>query len=539
MAGAVSAGAYTAGVMDYLIEALDAWEVARGQEGIPRHRVVIPAMGGASAGGMTGLMTASVLNRTFEPIRRAPTPLLQEVSENTFYHSWVDLTAREMMPALLDTSDIKKEKILSLLNANFVEQIATRVMQASRQAWLQRAYIPGGLKVFVTLSNLRGYWFDIFFRAHAPQPQSYYSVRHHDYACFSLNGTDSAQEGWMPLNFQTGESIDIVRDAAMATGAFPVGLSARLLTREARYINNNPWLRETLRANPLPEGNFTTLNIDGGMINNEPFEKVRDILNEVTGQSSPEDYNHYDRFKSTVLMIDPFPSTEPEYNEKPWLGDVALSTLGALINQARIKPETLINALQSNCAGQYLIAPTRKVPGPNGLVAQTGSKAIACGAFSGFAGFVNKEFRIHDFFLGRANCEKFLRDHFTVPESSRNAVTEGYAHLSTQQRQRFYSITDAAPGLPIIPVLTPRASKYLPVFSSGSDWPSLSAKSLVRLEAPLKRRVEALMMNLADYNTFTYLALLAGSRIVLRRKIAQSVLGALTDSLREHALIAG
>jgi hypothetical protein len=32
MAGAVSAGAYTAGVMDFLIEALDTWEQKRGEK---------------------------------------------------------------------------------------------------------------------------------------------------------------------------------------------------------------------------------------------------------------------------------------------------------------------------------------------------------------------------------------------------------------------------------------------------------------------------------------------------------------------------
>ncbi|MDP4828241.1 MAG: hypothetical protein NWR73_11165, partial [Flavobacteriales bacterium] len=62
MAGAVSAGCYSAGVLDYLFEILDLWE--KGRKGlipeleeftslIPQHNVVIDAIGGASAGGMT------------------------------------------------------------------------------------------------------------------------------------------------------------------------------------------------------------------------------------------------------------------------------------------------------------------------------------------------------------------------------------------------------------------------------------------------------------------------------------------------------
>jgi predicted acylesterase/phospholipase RssA len=61
LAGAVSAGAYTAGVMDYLIEALEAWEKRRGEEDVPTHRVVIPVIGGSSAGGMTAIIAARAL----------------------------------------------------------------------------------------------------------------------------------------------------------------------------------------------------------------------------------------------------------------------------------------------------------------------------------------------------------------------------------------------------------------------------------------------------------------------------------------------
>src|ERR1700730_5871133 len=46
MSGAISAGAYTAGVFDFLIQALDEWEKARNGPGIPNHRVGIKAMSG-------------------------------------------------------------------------------------------------------------------------------------------------------------------------------------------------------------------------------------------------------------------------------------------------------------------------------------------------------------------------------------------------------------------------------------------------------------------------------------------------------------
>ena len=50
MAGSVSAGAYTAGVMDYLFEALNNWYAKKdkGDPGIPDHDVLIDVFGGSS-----------------------------------------------------------------------------------------------------------------------------------------------------------------------------------------------------------------------------------------------------------------------------------------------------------------------------------------------------------------------------------------------------------------------------------------------------------------------------------------------------------
>ena len=103
MAGAVSAGAYTAGVMDYLMKALREWEERKGQPNVPTHKVVIPIMGGASAGGMTSLLTASTINNEIKPVPLPnKTNLLDEHPENKLYHSWVDLIDKDMFLKMLD-----------------------------------------------------------------------------------------------------------------------------------------------------------------------------------------------------------------------------------------------------------------------------------------------------------------------------------------------------------------------------------------------------------------------------------------------------
>ena len=62
MAGAVSGGAYSAGVFDFLIEALNEWEKAKGRgENVPSHDVFISAVSGTSAGGITAALGLAAL----------------------------------------------------------------------------------------------------------------------------------------------------------------------------------------------------------------------------------------------------------------------------------------------------------------------------------------------------------------------------------------------------------------------------------------------------------------------------------------------
>jgi predicted acylesterase/phospholipase RssA len=71
LAGAVSAGAYTAGVVDYLFEASDKWQKRKNENlpDTPSHNVVIDVIGGASAGGMTAIISAAALHNEIKPVK--------------------------------------------------------------------------------------------------------------------------------------------------------------------------------------------------------------------------------------------------------------------------------------------------------------------------------------------------------------------------------------------------------------------------------------------------------------------------------------
>lgn len=536
MAGAVSAGAYTAGVMDYLIEALDDWHRRKdaGEDNVPSHNLEIPVIGGASAGGMTGIITAAAIWDPIIPVRKLEGNIMSQVSGNKLYHSWVDLVSDNMLNIMLDNGDIRSKGLISALNSDFIERIANRAVKVTGDKPVKREYFSDGLRIFVTVSNLNGMSFSVTFRSNTPKPNNYVITSHNDYICFRLcnSENDYRKDGWIPLNFSSNLNTDLAKQAAMATGAFPVGLQARKIKRDSRYLNDLDWFSHITRqaGNPFG-GDIETINVDGGMINNEPFENVRKVLMETSGQTNPEDFQNYDRFNSTVLMIDPFPSSNSVFNGTTGLTSVVGHTLGAMINQSRVKPSVLVDSMDSNKAGQFLISPARY--SKDKLI--EGPKAIACGSLDGFGGFISKEFRIHDFFLGRANCEKFLRDHFTVPAGTNNPIfKDGYSAIT--DKTPFTSVKDG--GLQIIPIFTPRTSGiYMPVFKNGKPWPTVNEDYLNSYRKMIKNRVEEVVMNFTDYSTFAKGMLWLTSKVIINNKVADSVLKTLKKSLTDHDLL--
>ena len=553
MAGAVSAGAYTAGVMDYLIEALQEWQRRKdaGLPDTPSHKVSIPVMAGASAGGMTTLITAAALSNTMVSVSKPTSDLLAERPENKLYHSWVDLTNVDMFPLMLNTDDINNNEIISLLNSSFIDDIANRALKAepTNQKPLPPFFDPE-LKLFTTLTNLKGFNYDFSFNSSDASTGKYYMSIHNDYACFKMDETngktdttkdkeEEMDEGWIPLDFKKNVNCDIARDAAMATGAFPVGLKSRTLKRKSCNVNQIPFCNQILKSFPVEDGACETLNVDGGLINNEPFERVREVLNSKTGQQNENEYHDFNKFKGTILMIDPFPSEPPgPFKPSQKLFNVMGLTFSAMMNQMRAKPITLSNAMQEDKAGLYLIAPTRRRPTLDGKEVEiAGDKAIACGALDGFAGFMNKEFRVHDYFLGRFNCEMFLRNFFTVPESAidQNPIfRDGYKNVNKELFKAddgFYQI---------IPIFAKKPEGHyfpIPVFSSGTNWPVIKEDKIDAFEPYVKKRVQALIMNAVKVKGVNKFLIWAGAKIVLNRMLTNNAMGAIKASLTKHQLL--
>ena len=489
MAGAVSAGAYTAGAMDYLIEALQTWEEKRNKEGVPSHRVVVKVIGGASAGGMTGIITASAINNPIPPISRLNhANIFEEQPQNKLYHTWVDLLHKDMFPWMLSNNDLSPGKVYSLVNSSFIDELSKRATIVDPAARIERPYFDNHLKFFVTLTNLEGFPYKTYLDGMA---EDYHLTAHNDYAAFVLNKSDDdyANDGFTPVDFFTGDGTDRARIAAMATGAFPVGLKSRWLERNPLHVRdlelNHPLLQ---RFPPDLKHPYKALIVDGGTLNNEPFLKVRSLMN----------YDK-DQYKGdhSIIMIDPFPSSrsdvefEVKKDENTML-KVAGLTLNSVLSHARTKPELLTEMFDREELSVFQIAPKKTIDSETVV----GSEAIACGFMEGFGGFLNKEFRIHDYFLGRANCERFLREHFTISAETTNPIFKnGYKNVDDASHRN-----EAGDRWQIIPLFNEEADNmYFPPFkhSHPDQWPQQKWKDIDKaFKRSIRKRVKSLAYNL-------------------------------------------
>jgi hypothetical protein len=426
MAGAISAGAYTAGVIDFLIEALEEWqkEKDRNPETTSRHDVRIKVMSGASAGGMTSAITAATLNGDHEPVTTLPDGSIPE--HNKLYSSWVEQI--DIIELLRDQDLTRYRPARSVLDSTVLDDIADNAISFVPKA-PRRPYLADDLHLYLTLANLRGVPYKIAFRGQTDY--GYEMSMHADNLHFVsaeqdpklsgvrwLNPADPGQDNWQTL-----------KQAALATGAFPLGLAPRLLHRPADDYTNLLWdiPAGTAQDNcvcydqkPIPpfwppdfkdDPEYEFISVDGGLMNNEPFELARRCLSGglAGNPRTPQEVHR------VVIMIDPFPTEEPltredvaKYPDYDLL-DVFMGMFSSLKSQARFKPEDLELAQDPSIYSRWLIAPIRE---------ENGTRAdhpIACGSVGGFGGFLSVKFRRHDYQLGRRNCQKFLRDWFVIP----------------------------------------------------------------------------------------------------------------------------
>lgn len=497
MAGSVSAGAYTAGVIDYLMEALEAWEKEKGTDAsIPDHRIEIDLLGGSSGGGMTAAMAFFAFRDEVEHASLEDDGKTYHANpdKNIFWKAWVELTGNDVFNEMIDAEDIHDYYIPSALNASFIDSVAKKFQdyiedlkeRIVRNNNEKPVFLSNAVELFMTLFNVTGMKYQLSSKAIGATEQ--YVSEHRDLAHFRWSDTYE-KDGRMEIAFQTLENLAPLIQAMKATGAFPVGLKAREVARKAKYIWDNPFFqknnkfdKDTINLGKPVQGAediYISLNADGGTSNNEPIELVRNLLLEIRLKEEHNDeklakVNAMDDTEKmiakseltnySVIMVDPFPSYDFDIIEpaatSAHILSYSLDLIFAMNSQLQFDAKEAIEAYDKNNYGLHIIAPSRDdVPRPE--------YAIACGALGGFGGFLSKEYRIHDYFLGRHNCQSFLRKYFVVdPEEKETengkpnenyhcvkAVLEGYREKAALDRFCFAD-EKGKKWVPVIPDVT-------------------------------------------------------------------------------------
>jgi predicted acylesterase/phospholipase RssA len=419
MAGAISAGAYTAGVLDFLIEALDEWEAAK-QRGdvVPRHEVSLEVFSGASAGGMCAAISAVQVQQDFDHIR--DTSLTG--TNNRFYESWVNrIDIRE----LLQTDDLERgQAVLSLLDSTIIADIAQYALTPGPVK--VRPYISRNLTLFLTLTNLRGvpYSLDSAAPGSLEESTAFYGDRLRFQAVQTGDPPPAPPAKPLPVGSAGQGAWPLLQQAAMATGAFPVFLAPRVLNRDAADYTPPMWETAGSTAPPIKPDwtlentdTWKTLNVDGGVIDNDPFDLAHDYLvalNPIPGnRQNPREALKADR---SVITVAPFPAQDrfnPGYEATAQAAVMkAVGRLfSALISQSRFFGESLALIMTGTVFSRFMIAPSDTTLPP-------GAAALQCGTLGAFGGFFERGYRAHDYALGRRNCQQFLRAQFILPQGN-------------------------------------------------------------------------------------------------------------------------
>ncbi|WP_335966719.1 patatin-like phospholipase family protein [Galbibacter sp. PAP.153] len=563
MAGAVSAGSYTAGVLDYLIETLQLWQQAKDKnkalgsdhpeydQSIPMHDVIIDVVSGASAGGITGTLSLmSLLSKKHRAVNR----FNPKGENNLFYKCWVKMAdddTGKTLEKLLDTQDLDKNKLpQSLLNSIAIEKIADNALHINETVHYP-PFVSKDIDLILTTTNLRGLNFKVDFSGNSQTNAANIITNHGGFfrykvknELFSRGVPADENSLYYVLDLKETQDIHYLRDATLSTAAFPIGLKSREIEISKKYIERYPKYLFGRRKGITPlildnEESYKFNSIDGGLINNEPYGIGIKVLNEKNKNLQKND-------NYAIVMIDPFPNQDNSpslFNPDRDILNVAKGMFKALRNQVMFNQDGILDALSLSDRTKFLVAPSRKTI-INGAAVRE-QHHLASSPISGFAGFMDDSLRKHDFELGRKNCQDFLRYHFSVKEENiekRLGVT-----MSPESMDRFlYTIpaqgNSGKKFFPIIPDMkvTKAFNTQFDFETYGTDavieypqYPKIDLHTFEHLyRKPIKKRLKMLVRSISGnwFLTFGYL-------LFYRRKTYKMVLETIKDSLKEAGLL--
>lgn len=488
LAGAVSAGAYTSGVLDFLLEALEEWQRKKeeGHPDTPSHQVQLSVLASASAGSVVAALLACSLRQQFAHGPR---------SDNPLYRNWVE--GVDILD-LLGAQDLQVADagFPSLLDCSRLDQLADEALaQVTPGTPYPRDHVADTLRLAFCQANLTGvpYALEMSGDASAPGSRGLDMTAHADHILFALNTrSDEAPAPLRPDEYALNVNAHSrerrgnwwwMLQHALGSSAFPGGLRHRLLERRASdyqylFIPHGKYLihqRPSRRLN----GDYAYLCADGGTMNNEPVALTHQLLCGPLGH-----LEHHGVATRAMLLVDPFPDVAV-YQAPKQAGDLFTALpklLGAWKEQCRADSSESMLANDDHVYSRFLVSPNRGAAWRRQFPDRP---QLASSSLGAFGGFLHQAYRHHDFMLGRRNCQQFLKQHFSLPA--------GHPLFRQNERQQARMTSDAGPQeWRIIPLLG-SAAENQPVALPA--WPAnaLDETRLERIHQGINARLRALI----------------------------------------------
>ncbi len=242
ISGAISLGAYEGGALAALLVAVQALQ-AKDQNAIR-----IDAIGGASAGCMTGVMVAKILSAGLDPVA-------------TMYQTWVEAASLDNLKTSTGEGPLTMDNLIGTLKSIIALPIDAKKAQIA------------SIKVRGIICCLRGFDYEIRGVSQDEEQERHIdAVTFIDWSTFTFHsdGTiDPPGTKWL----DPGGPVEI----ALASGSNAMGFPPRAVDR-----SGEPWTRyQAERAQNLPANTRTLWFTDGGTLDNEPLGHTLDLTNDL------------------------------------------------------------------------------------------------------------------------------------------------------------------------------------------------------------------------------------------------------------------
>lgn len=463
MAGAASGGAYSAGVMDYLWEALNAWEAEKeaGNTAVPPWSVSLTDMSGTSAGGVTTTLATAALNTGYTPLPRGYKQGDAPPKNNPLFTTWVTEFSHDKLFQChdLDSQPADQAVVSSLLYSHFIPETAKTVLNMGSigketPAWAKDICLA------LTTTNMRGVPYAVDdFTSTIDEDEQFHMRAHADYTQFlattepaKVSEADSMHMRTLDLSADRGsETWKHAIDCAAATAAFPIGFpTVKIQTPRSFYadrLNVKPNWSDDGEKDSSP---YEYAAVDGGVVNNDPFRLLGRQMQARHGDSLESSGS---KAWGSVLLVNPFPTERVDpmtvANGMPMV-EMLMALLNSIRQQAAFKEAEFMDCLNEDNLERFLIRPDRKV--------KSGQQfALATNTLFAFGGLIDEKVRLHDFQLGRLNCKHFLEKTFVMKKEDalNNPIFKEHSEFLTEER------------IPIIPIVGTAAEPI-----SQPKWPS-------------------------------------------------------------------